>query len=364
MPGFQRHGWPLIVLMALAGLSGCSPGTPNGQGKEVETTKANTVAAGWFGGYLDVTILPGLRLDESSPPGTVTTLLAFVTSDPARPCEPSWGGFYDLDRASEKLALDAQVTAFRKSGHDVAVSFGGQRGPELAAACTDPEALVRAYRTVITRYGVNTVDLDIEGPSASDRDAATRRAAAIARLQAERPPNSPLKVWLTLPVSGNGLTPAAVTSVETMLEAGVELTGINIMTMNFGHLAPGASMGDTAVGAAEATHRMLSTLYENANRPIDDASLWNRIGLTPMVGVNDVAGNVFTLDDAKELNSFALERGVGRMSMWSLNRDAACTTAAGEQGQTHSSVASDCSGIAQEAGMFAKVLGSALSHQP
>jgi chitinase len=348
--------------MAVTALAGCSSTAPDGPGREEETTKNDTTPAGWFGGYLDVTILPGLRLEDSPPPGTVTTLLAFVTSDPAQPCEPSWGGFYSLDRAGEKLALDAQVESFRKSGHDVAVSFGGQRGPELAAACTDPDALVRAYTTVITRYGINTVDLDIEGPSASDHDAAARRAAAVARLQAERPAGSPLKVWLTLPVSGNGLTAAADTSVETMLEAGVELAGINIMTMNFGHLAPGTSMGATAVGAAEATHRMLSALYSKANRPIDDADLWNRIGLTPMVGVNDVEGNVFTLDDARELSSFALERGVGRMSMWSLNRDTPCTP--GTQGQAHSSVASDCSGVAQEPGMFAKVLGTALAHRP
>jgi chitinase len=350
--------------MAVAGLAGCSSTAPGEPGGQVETTKTTAITPGWFGGYLDVTILPGLRLEESPPPGTVTTLLAFVTSDPARPCEPSWGGFYDLDRAGEKLGLDAQVGAFRESGHNVAVSFGGQRGPELAAACTDPEALVRAYTTVITRYGIDTVDLDIEGPSASDHDAATRRAAAVARLQAERAADSPLKVWLTLPVSRNGLTPAAVTSVETMLAAGVDLAGINIMTMNFGHLAPGTDMGDTAIGAAEATHRMLSALYAKAQSPIDDAVLWNRIGLTPMVGVNDVEGNVFTFDDARKLSSFGSERRVGRMSMWSLNRDTPCTAAAGAQGETHSSAAGDCSGVVQEPGMFAKVLGTAVSRQP
>ncbi|GAC1449121.1 MAG: hypothetical protein PVSMB10_00480 [Pseudarthrobacter sp.] len=360
MPKFSRRGWSLIVLMAVVGLTGCSSVAPAAPGREVETTE-NTITPGWFGGYLDVTILPALRLKDSPTPGPVTTLLAFVTSDPARPCEPSWGGFYDLDKAGEKLSLDAQVDAFRKAGHDVAVSFGGQRGTELAASCTDLDALVHAYTEVITRYGINTVDLDVEGPRAADRAAATRRAAAIARIQAARAPDSPLKVWLTLPVSRNGLTSAAVTSVETMLEAGVELSGTNIMTMNFGQLAPGVSMHDAAVSAAEATDRALAALYAKANRPIGDAELWNRIGLTPMIGVNDVQSNVFTLEDAKQLSSFALDRGIGRVSMWSLNRDTACNPAA--QGQSHSSVASDCSGVAQEQGMFAKALGSALSNQ-
>ena len=50
------------------------------------------------------------------------------------------------------------------------------------------------------------------------------------------------------------------------------------------------------------------------------------------------------------------------MSMWSLNRDAACNSPG--EGQTHSSVASDCSGIEQEPGIFAEVLSNALTRQP
>jgi chitinase len=361
MPISERRGKVLITLMAILTLTGCGSAPPDGPGREVEIAQS-ALRPGWFGGYLDVTLFPGLPPQKLSSQGTVTTVISFISSHPTRPCEPAWGGFYDLDRASDKLDLDAKVDAFRAGGNDIAVSFGGQRGTDLAAACTDADALVRAYTSVISRYGVDTVDLDIEGTGASDHAAVKRRAAAIMRLQAERPPDDPLRVWLTLPVSREGLTPAAVISVETMLESGVDLAGVNIMTMNFGPLAPGETMLDAAVAAAEATHRTLAGMYATAGKPVGAAALWNRIGLTPMIGVNDIAGNVFTLKDAEGLNSFALERGIGRMSMWSLNRDTACNAAG--QGQTSSSAASDCSGVDQEPGAFAKVLANAFTHPP
>ena len=69
-------------------------------------------------------------------------------------------------------------------------------------------------------------------------------------------------MWLTLPVSTDGLTPDGGTSVTTMLDAGVELAGINIMVMNFGPLAPGQTMLDAAKSAAEATHQTLDALYQ------------------------------------------------------------------------------------------------------
>lgn len=361
MPTSERRGRYLIVLMAVLTLTGCGSTPPDGPGREVEVTQS-AIRPGWFGGYLDVTLFPGLPPQELPSHGTVTTVLSFISSDPARPCEPAWGGSYSLDRASDKLDLDSQLVAFRKAGSDLAVSFGGQRGTELAAACTDGDALVRAYTSVISRYGLDTVDLDIEGVGAADPAAVKRRAAATARLQAERPRDEPLRVWLTLPVSREGLTPAAVVSVESMLESGVDLAGVNIMAMNFGPLAPGETMLHAAVAAAEATHRTLAGIYASAGRTLDAAALWNKIGLTPMIGVNDVKENVFTLADAAGLNSFAVERGIGRMSMWSLNRDAACTSAG--QGQPHSSAASDCSGVEQEAGMFGEVLARALTHPP
>jgi chitinase len=94
---------------------------------------------------------------------------------------------------------------------------------------------------------------------------------------------------------------------------------------------------------------------DTLGKPLGAAALWNKIGLTPMIGTNDVQGQVFTLDDAAGLNSFAQERGVGRISIWSLNRDTGC------ESQLRNGVSNSCSGVDQEPGMFAELLGSGRS---
>jgi chitinase len=140
-----------------------------------------------------------------------------------------------------------------------------------------------------------------------------------------------------------------------MLKAGVELAGINIMTMNFGPLHEDQTMLTASIRAAEGTHMRLKGLFQRSGKPLDDAALWQKMGLTPMIGRNDVPDQVFSRDDAEGLSSFAADRGLGRMSMWSLNRDKACQ--ADDPAQSAHAASGNCSGLDQEPGMFARVLG-------
>ena len=345
----KRWGGPLLAVAFV--LTGCG-GTPAG-GQGPGNEQAPVPVPGWFGGYLDVTVPPGPAL-ENAAGGRATTLLAFVTADPAQPCVPSWGGTVSLDEAARTLQLDDKIRKFRAAGNDVAVSFGGQRGPELAAVCQDAAALAEAYTTVINRYSLNVVDLDVEG-QAADPVAAKARAEALARIQAARPKGNPLRVWLTLPVARDGLGSKGKDNVKAMLSAGVELAGVNIMTMNFGPLREGETMLAASQLAAEATHQDLEQLYSDAGKPADAGKIWQGIGLTPMVGDNDVAGNTFSVQDASGLNSFARERGIGRLSLWSINRDNGCSPLATDAPQGPSA---DCSGVEQDAGDFARALSS------
>jgi chitinase len=66
-----------------------------------------------------------------------------------------------------------------------------------------------------------------------------------------------------------------------------------------------------------------------------------------MIGQNDIVGEVFTLDDAVAFNLFARDMGIGRMSMWSANRDAPC----GENYVDVKVVSNHCTGV--QAPMFA-----------
>jgi chitinase len=73
-----------------------------------------------------------------------------------------------------------------------------------------------------------------------------------------------------------------------------------------------------------------------------------------MIGQNDIASEIFSLNDAKGLNSFARSQNIGRMSMWSANRDLTC----GSNYINLRIVSSSCSGVDQQGKTFAEYLGS------
>lgn len=116
-------------------------------------------------------------------------------------------------------------------------------------------------------------------------------------------------------------------------------------------------MADASKEAVEQTHRQLGILYKQAGIPLNSKSLWKKMGATPMIGQNDVADEVFTLADAEALNTFAREREIGRMSMWSANRDVPC----GENYVDTKVVSTSCSGVKGEKFSFAQALSNGLT---
>ena len=54
------------------------------------------------------------------------------------------------------------------------------------------------------------------------------------------------------------------------------------------------------------------------------AADWAPVGITVMIGQNDVPAEQFTTADARTVDDFARTMGAGLLSMWSLNRDAPC----------------------------------------
>ncbi len=312
----------------------------------------------WFAAYVDVTATPTFSFESPAGDGEKDVMLSFIVADPESPCEPTWGGAYTLDEAAEQLDLDRRMARLEQAGGGYAISFGGLINDELATVCTDEDELVAAYRAVVERYRLTTVDFDIEADDLADTAGGKRRAAAVAALQSERrAAGQDLAVWLTLPAATFGLTESGTDAVAQFLAAGVDLAGVNVMTMNFGESREtGETMAEASIRAAKAAHRQLSALYKRADAPLSDATLWSKIGLTPMIGQNDERDEVFLAADAEALNAFAVDRGVGRVSMWSLNRDTEC----GANYVTLSVVSDSCSGIAQGDFRFAAALAKDL----
>ncbi|WP_259678261.1 chitinase [Arthrobacter oryzae] len=315
-----------------------------------------------FSGYVDVTATPRHAFEAPVSKEATNVALSFIVADPQEPCTPSWGAAYGLSEASSDLDLDRRVARLQQLGGTVSVSFGGQANKELATTCLDQEKLTAAYRTVIDRYNVDSIDLDIEGDALSDVAALDRRSVAIAAIQQDRQKEGKsLSAWLTLPVDPNGLTAVGTEAVRRTVAAGTDLAGVNIMTMDYGgSRLTDRSMAQNAVSAAEATHRQLSEIYRAAGNELGTETVWRKIGLTPMIGQNDIIGEIFTLKDAQELSTYAREKGIGRVSMWSLNRDRTCSPNYPDVKQ----VSDSCSGVDQAGSSFAAILAAGVAGSP
>jgi chitinase len=349
---------PVRVVIALAVVAALAAGAF--LGFQSLAARADTVSP-WFAGYVDVTATPSYDFETPADTAGSDVVLSFVVASSDDACTPTWGNAYSLDEASHELDLDRRVARLRQGGGDAVVSFGGQANDELATVCADPAALLAAYTSVVDRYQVSTIDLDLEGDALGDPVVGERRAAAIKSLQAAaRAAGSDLAVWLTLPVAPSGLTSDGTDAVAQFLDAGVDVAGVNVMTMNFGSSRGSESMADASADALKATKKQLSALYSKAGIDLSDATLWSKIGATPMAGQNDVEADVFTIADAQALNEFALQQGVGRMSVWSLNRDATC----GPNYVDVKRVSDACSGVNQGDLSFAGVLSAGFTGHP
>lgn len=302
----------------------------------------------WYGSYVDATSTPFYDIGTGTSAGE-RVVLGFAVADPDAACLPSWGGYYSMDEADQTFDLDRRVARVNELGGQIVISTGGLLNDELATACEDEQQVMRGYQQLLERYDSTILDLDIEADDLTNVTGGERRARAVAQLQQQMD----VEVWLTLPAATFGLAPEGLAEVKRMLAADVQLTGVNLMTMNFGETrTAGDTMAQASIQAATSAHRQLGEAYKEHGQQLGEQSLWRKIGLTPMIGQNDLLGEVFGLQDARDLNSFALEKGVGRISFWSANRDMAC----GENFPDLTRVSNNCSGVQQENGEFASLL--------
>ena len=358
----QQAGQPvrrlslLRVSIALAVLLIVTTGSTYAVAQRLMTPPTVSTPTPWFAAYVDVTATPRFEFEQISGTPQRNVMLSFIVSLPTNPCMPSWGAAYSLAQATTSLDLDRRIALLQEQGGHVAVSFGGRDNSELAVGCTDPTQLTNAYKSVIDRYHLDTIDLDLESSNLTDSAAMARRATALAKLQAEqRAAGKPLAIWLTLPVTPQGFTTADTNCITTLLAKGVDLAGVNSMVMDYGaSLTSGQTMLSGSESALTSAHRQLGDLYDRAGISLASASLWAKLGATPMIGQNDVADETFTLDDAQALNQFALSHGIGRMSMWSANRDSTC----GTNYVYITAVSDSCSGVAQNPQQFAGTLSA------
>jgi len=277
----------------------------------------------FFAPYVDMGLYPVPDLDGLAKKyGVGLFSLGFMQASPSG--KLAWAGLdaLGLDSNHEQaLAILGEITALRAAGGDVMVSLGGAAGLSLAQAYAQRglgvQALATAYGEMVDTLKLSKLDFDIEGAALAETQTIKLQMEAISLLQQTHPA---LGVWLTLPVLPQGLTQDGLNTVKAALQAGVQVDGVNVMAMDYGDSAAPPqlkSMGAYAIDAANTTFAQLTNLFASQGKSFG----WNQLGVTPMLGVNDITSEVFTIQDAEQLEVFAREKGLGMLSMWSINSD-------------------------------------------
>ena len=312
------------VIAAIVGIAGCSgtisqgtggdaatpdatvPGTPDASPDGPPSVTGMEVAPyfytwGWGSSTYAFPSLAQMR--SMGGPREVT--IAFVLAPDPSTCKAT----------TEVIDNLADVQAYVAAGGHVKASFGGADGTYLESACGDADSLAAAISDWVTATGVTDLDFDIEqGTSTSNPTINARRAAALAKVQQAKG----IRVAFTLPVNPDGLDDLGVAVVQSALDAGVTISHVNVMTMDYG--AGAGDLGQVSIGSADATAKQLVQLIPG--EALADA--YRQVGATPMIGTND-DGNVFSLANATALASWAQQHHLGLLAFWAIQRDEPCS---------------------------------------
>lgn len=289
-----------------------------------------------FSPYVDMSLTTSqdlVHIVEDAKLEAVT--LAFVLSSGTNTI--GWGGTGTIanDSLPNGSTVGSIINELKSNGVDVTISFGGANGQEAASTFSSVTALVAAYQSIVDTYGVKKLDFDIEGAALADTHANSMRNEALAILQQNNPG---LEVSYTLPVLTDGLTPVGLALLKDAMVHGVDISHVNIMAMDYGDYYDSGDMGDDAIKAAEATLDQMHAIGLNT-----------KLVITPMIGINDVTSEVFTLEDAHQLVDYvSAHDNIAGISMWSLSRD---------NGDVVGHVSPVGSGIAQADYGFSEIFG-------
>ena len=271
-----------------------------------------TFPSHFFSPYTDITLSGPSLQSVTQSTGQKFYTLAFVDNGGGS-CNAEWAGTIPFDQTSTFLPhFDSDLSFVRSQGGDVAISFGGAAGQELALTCSDASSLQAQYQRVIDTYHVTHLDFDIEGGTQGDVTSYTRRNTALAGLQQANPG---LFISFTLPALPSGLLSDSLGLLNDAKSKGVNFQLVNPMVFDFGQ--PDNMMGQEAINGANAMFNQLKQMFPN----LSNSQVWAMVGVTVMIGQNDSQGEILTEAQAQQFVNFAEQAGMGAVSFWEVSRD-------------------------------------------
>ena len=273
--------------------------------------------------YKDVTIAVDAQTKAlgSAVAGQVTPLIAQGTST-SGVSALTWAfangecGAETWNGIDAQALADTNVAAFDRAGVGYILSTGGQGG---VFTCGSDEGMER----FIARYDsahLLGVDFDIEHTQTDEGiDALVQRIVVAQRKRPQLRFSFTLATFAASDGSNASLNEKGEAVMRAIRRHRLKDYYLNLMVMDFGaarpeHCVVRQGRCDMAASAVRAA-RNASAKY---GVPL------KRIELTPMIGVNDVVENVFSLADAQLVARVARQQGLGGLHFWSLDRDRAC----------------------------------------
>ncbi|QDE39622.1 carbohydrate-binding protein [Luteibacter pinisoli] len=223
----------------------------------------------------------------------------------------NWGG------VPGQAFADANVARLNAAGINYVVSTGGQAGVFTCGSATGMAQFINRYNS----SHLVGIDFDIEGGQTPQQLSSLVSQAVYA--QSIHPG---LRVSFTLATlaasdgSFGGLNSTGDTVVKAVKASGMTNYTINLMAMDYG--AAGAGVCVVKNGACDMSQSAVQSVLNLEHTYGIPAS---KIEVTPMIGVNDVSSEVFTVADIDTVTNYAATNKLAGVHFWSLDRDTPCS---------------------------------------
>lgn len=229
------------------------------------------------------------------------------------------------------------------------ISTGGAAGIFTCSSDAGMLTFVQRYMSV----KMIGIDFDMEGGQSPQQ--VTSLVKELKYIQGVYPN---LRISFTLATLASTADNANVNALGDSVIKAANAVGLNyivdLMVMDYGAansyvcvvVNGNCQMGQSAIQAAVNVNRVYGIPF-------------SRIELTPMIGINDVMSNIFTLDDATNLAKYVAQNGLAGIHYWSYDRDTPCPV-----GQSYvSSLCTSIPGVTTQNFSFANAFYYGLANQ-
>jgi chitinase len=247
--------------------------------------------------------------------------------------QPSFNPYAPNRDSWQYEGIRQSIREVRARGGDVTISMGGLAGtPIWGVQGVTEDQIFNTYMQIINAYGLTRLDLDIEHAgrvSWEGLEINRPHARAVRRVQDA----TGIQIVLTVPVMPFGLVgydgQLGLGTLRAFIEAGVDITMVNIMAMCYGNWFRDIYHYGT-LEAISNTARQLQWMFARyGNRQITAAEAYAMIGVTVSIGYEGWGHPYWTTAWTQLVMDYASYMGLQMVSFWSINRDALITRAGG-----------------------------------